>query len=304
MSFKVTPLTATSVRTSWQLPQVNLLYRINVRGFKLLYRLRNSSDQLATAIFFSNKYVSKDVSGLEKYTEYEFEVLAFTALGPVISVKVVRTMEDGKMSLKPSWSLSSAPYSFRLVLMLFSSILLIVVFFSILNCIVSHILCFPSILIYSALFVFLYFVVAIIWFWPTVLYFLFCSLFVIALESLLPSTKQKYFLLFLVPSAAPVNLTVASQTSTSILASWLLPPADSRNGIIIGFKLFYKRKGSAESANAELVQGGTTLRKTITGLLKCTEYEVQVLAFTAVGDGPKTLIKTVRTAQKFCKWKE
>ena len=106
---------------------------------------------------------------------------------------------------------------------------------------------------------------------------------------------------FLVPSLAPFNLTVASQTSTSILASWLLPPVDSRNGIIIGFKLFYKRKGFAESENTELVQGGTTLRKTITGLLKYTEYEVQVLAFTSVGDGPKTPVKTVRTALEFCK---
>ena len=98
-----------------------------------------------------------------------------------------------------------------------------------------------------------------------------------------------------VPSQSPANLSVASQTSTSILASWQLPPADSRNGIILGFKLFYKRKGSADSANIELVQGGTTLRKTITGLLKYTEYEVQVLAFTAVGDGLKSVIKTVRT---------
>ena len=98
------PLTATSVRTSWQLPLVNLVYRVNVRGFKLLYRLRNSSDQFATAIVSSNTYVSKDVSGLEKYTEYEFQVLAFTALGngPVSSVRVVRTMEDGKMSLNSS----------------------------------------------------------------------------------------------------------------------------------------------------------------------------------------------------------
>lgn len=88
---------------------------------------------------------------------------------------------------------------------------------------------------------------------------------------------------------------MASQTSTSILASWQLPPADSRNGIILGFKLFYKRKGSAESANTEIVRGGTTLRKTITGLLEYNEYEFQVLAFTAVGDGLKSSIRTVRT---------
>ena len=98
---------------------------------------------------------------------------------------------------------------------------------------------------------------------------------------------------------------MASESSThGILASWQLPPKNSRNGIIIGFKLFHQRKGSAESENTVVVQGGTTLRKSITGLLKYNEYEVQVLAFTAVGDRPKTLIKTVRTAREFCKWNE
>ena len=38
------------------------------------------------------------VSSLDKYTEYEFQVLAFTSVGdgPKSSVKVKRTKEDGK----------------------------------------------------------------------------------------------------------------------------------------------------------------------------------------------------------------
>ena len=88
------------------------------------------------------------------------------------------------------------------------------------------------------------------------------------------------------------------------MVSWQPPPTDSRNGIIIGFKLFHKRKGSAESEKTVVVKGGTTVRKSITGLLKYTEYEVEVLAYTAVGDGPKTPVKTVRTAREFCKWNE
>ena len=42
--------------------------------------------------------LTKDVTGLDKYTEYEFEVLAFTSVGdgPTSSVKVERTKEDGK----------------------------------------------------------------------------------------------------------------------------------------------------------------------------------------------------------------
>ena len=43
--------------------------------------------------------LSRDVAGLDIYTEYEFEVLAFTSVGdgprssPLV---VVRTMKDGK----------------------------------------------------------------------------------------------------------------------------------------------------------------------------------------------------------------
>ena len=88
---------------------------------------------------------------------------------------------------------------------------------------------------------------------------------------------------------------MAAQTSTSIRASWQLPPEDSRNGIIKGFKLFYKKKGFAGSGSTDLINDGNTLTKTVTGLLKYTEYEFQVLAFTSVGDGPKRSVKTVRT---------
>ena len=46
----------------------------------------------------SNATRTRDVSGLDKYTEYEFQVLAFTSVGdgPKSSVLVERTKEDGK----------------------------------------------------------------------------------------------------------------------------------------------------------------------------------------------------------------
>ena len=99
-----------------------------------------------------------------------------------------------------------------------------------------------------------------------------------------------------VPSQAPTSFTVAAQTSTStIRASWQLQLEDSRNGIIKGFKLFYKKKGFARSAITVLINDGNTLTKIVTGLLKYTEYEFQVLAFTSVGDGKNSSVKTVRT---------
>ena len=86
-------------------------------------------------------------------------------------------------------------------------------------------------------------------------------------------------------------------TSTSILASWQLPPVDSRHGNITGFKLYFKRKGSDESSTVPFINSVSVLSKTVTGLDKFTEYELQVLAFTSVGDGPKSSVKIVRTKE-------
>ena len=96
----------------------------------------------------------------------------------------------------------------------------------------------------------------------------------------------KYLLNFVlvVPTKAPTGLTVTATSSTSITASWQLPPVDSRNGIIRGFKLFYQRKGSADSSTILDIKKNSTLTKHVNGLHKYTEYEFQVLAYT-VGDG-------------------
>ena len=100
-----------------------------------------------------------------------------------------------------------------------------------------------------------------------------------------------------VPSQAPIRFLVNATTSTSIRASWQLLPADSRNGIIRGYKLFYKKKGSAGSPTRLIIHDEATLAKNVTGLDKFTEYEFQVLAFTSVGDGPRSSVKVERTKE-------
>ena len=99
-----------------------------------------------------------------------------------------------------------------------------------------------------------------------------------------------------VPSRPPSSFSLAVISSTSIRASWQLPPADSQNGIITGFKLFYKKNDSG-SATMVPINSAATLTKDVTGLDKYTEYEFQVLAFTSVGDGPKSSPKVNRTLQ-------
>ena len=45
------------------------------------------------------------------------------------------------------------------------------------------------------------------------------------------------------------------------------------------------------------VNGGATQTEVVSGLDKYTEYEIQVLAFTSVGDGPKSSVKVERTKE-------
>ena len=100
-----------------------------------------------------------------------------------------------------------------------------------------------------------------------------------------------------VPSSPPSSFSLTASSSTSIRASWKLPPADSQNGIITGFKLFYKKNDSAGAPVTMHINNGTTYIGDVTGLDKYTEYEFQVLAFTSVGDGPKSSPIVERTLQ-------
>lgn len=90
---------------------------------------------------------------------------------------------------------------------------------------------------------------------------------------------------------------MTANTSTGITASWQLPPKGFRNGNITGFKLFYKKKDSDGSPTNTTIVDGNNLTKTVTGLEKYTEYEFYVLAFTSVGDGPNSSMKTERTKE-------
>ena len=100
-----------------------------------------------------------------------------------------------------------------------------------------------------------------------------------------------------VPTEAPSSFAVTAISSTSISASWKLPPEDFRHGIITGFKLFAKRKGSDDLTIILLIDSASILTKTVNGLDAFTEYEFQVLASTSVGDGPKSSVKVAKTSE-------
>ena len=103
---------------------------------------------------------------------------------------------------------------------------------------------------------------------------------------------MKYDCSIAAPSQPPSQFNVTVESSTSITASWRLPPEGSRHGIIKGYKLFYKKKGSDSATFLTLDNIKTSER--VTELDKYTKYEFQVLAFTSAGDGPNssTVFKT------------
>lgn len=100
------------------------------------------------------------------------------------------------------------------------------------------------------------------------------------------------------PSQAPESFTLNAGSSTSITASWQIPPAHSRKGNIIGFNLFYKKEDSVGSPVCTIIMNDGAIRvKTVTRLDKHTEYEFKILAFTSDGDRPTTTGRTVTTKE-------
>ena len=110
--------------------------------------------------------------------------------------------------------------------------------------------------------------------------------------------KELYFYIFIsVPSQPPTAFKLTATSSTSIVASWQLPPVYARHSAITGFKLFYTKKGSGLSVTTLTISGESSFSRNVTGLDKYTEYEFQVLAFSSDGDGPKSSVEVERTME-------
>ena len=108
--------------------------------------------------------------------------------------------------------------------------------------------------------------------------------------------RETLHFLISVPSQAASDFRLAPNNSTSITASWKLPPEYAWHGTITGYKLFYEKKGSAVSPTILPFNSGAT-GTVVAGLQKYTEYEFQVLAVNSNGDGRKSTVKVERTKE-------
>ena len=83
--------------------------------------------------------------------------------------------------------------------------------------------------------------------------------------------------------------------STTAEVLYELPPIDSRNGIIRGFKIFVEEAGSDDGSEMVIdVMGNSSLAYIVTGLKPATAYIFSMLAYT-VADGPRTIRLTAIT---------
>ena len=102
---KLTAQSSTSVAAHWKLSKLYYNER-ELISFKLLYQKEGSNvPQIQTIKDAKNVRIENDllvfsseVTGLEKFTQYEFEVCVFSSVGngPKSPLKIASTLEDGK----------------------------------------------------------------------------------------------------------------------------------------------------------------------------------------------------------------
>ncbi|XP_047569359.1 protein sidekick-1 isoform X2 [Lutra lutra] len=88
-----------------------------------------------------------------------------------------------------------------------------------------------------------------------------------------------------VPSAAPENVSAEAVSSTQILLTWASVPEQDQNGLILGYKILFRAKDLDPEPRSQVVRGNHTQSALLAGLRKFVLYELQVLAFTRIGNG-------------------
>uniref|UniRef100_A0A8C5E0T0 Protein sidekick-2-like n=1 Tax=Gouania willdenowi TaxID=441366 RepID=A0A8C5E0T0_GOUWI len=88
-----------------------------------------------------------------------------------------------------------------------------------------------------------------------------------------------------VPSSGPTNVSAFATTSSSILVRWGEVLAPDRNGLVLGYKVVFKEKDADTGPSFWTVEGNTTHSVQLSDLGKYVLYQIQVLAFTRIGDG-------------------
>ena len=101
-------------------------------------------------------------------------------------------------------------------------------------------------------------------------------------------------ILVLVPERPPKKITAVSIATDTVQIDWSPVPPEYANGEVLGYKVLYHDVNDTSRANNSLVSPDETHSR-INGLKTNTNYSFQVLAFTAKGDGTKSMAYFART---------
>ena len=82
-----------------------------------------------------------------------------------------------------------------------------------------------------------------------------------------------------------MNIIAYNTSSTSINVTWLPVPANHMNGIILGYRVLYRRKDKPLAGFDNVTLNSSSFNVEITGLEFFTKYEIRLLGFTIAGDG-------------------
>ena len=76
------------------------------------------------------------------------------------------------------------------------------------------------------------------------------------------------------PADPPSNVTLEADSSTSVIARWEPPPKESRNGIITGYKIRWRKDVKADKTEVITTDGSRRLY-VISGLEQGQTYQVR-----------------------------
>ena len=92
--------------------------------------------------------------------------------------------------------------------------------------------------------------------------------------------------MFIAPGEAPLEVTARNASAKSILVQWEYVRKTQRNGIILGYKVTYKKNQVSQTFD---VTDGEAMEVEIKGLDIFSEYSIKISAYNSVGEGPQSI---------------
>lgn len=120
----------------------------------------------------------------------------------------------------------------------------------------------------------------------------------------LPTPPAAVYVGEAVPTGRPQNVEGIPISSTEVRLTWKAPQQNMQNGDLLGYKVFYlvtespdiHEEGKLPEEETEVIPA-SAISHSLVFLDKYTAYRIEILAFNAAGDGPRSLPINVKTLQ-------